>query len=172
MSDLSSFAVFPQSLEAYNAGMIVGNWVDPCDFDDFEDFEAQVKKVTKNAEEIMIADYNGSISSAFGEYPNLTEYFEFVSQVKASSIDENILLQFASNQHYQNLLDIVSDAEDSFLGSFDNMREFAWHWAEMQYPEFYNHEFFDIESYEHSLQNYGYLIFEDDWHNVYIFSEC
>ena len=158
---LSNLSIFPQSLDAYVGGSIVGKWIDPSNFEEFEEFEKEIQKVTRNAEEVMIADTNGA---DLGEYPNLPDYFEFCNACEASDIDTDILIEFANDRREFNA-DIVKQAEDSYIGEYDSFQDYADQSADEQMaccgegvPQFLMN-YFDYESYARDLE-YDFFVIE------------
>ena len=160
------------NLSAYNSGSLVGGWLYPLDFDSFDEFAEAIKRVTRNADEVAVHDYDDCPD--MGEYPDHEELYNLIHAIEDSYIDNEILIKYMSNQHYYSV-DLVQEAEESFITTADKFKDFAYEYAEEEIQNTVNAEavqfvfnHFDYDGYardlEHSftvieLDNYGAAIF-------------
>ena len=117
--------VYYANLGAYNSGRMVGDWLEPSEFESLEDFEKAIKKVTKNADEVAVHDYDNFPN--MGEYPSAEEIYNFAHQVK-EVIDSNHFLTMDIIRDYidatgRSIEEI--DFDDEFIGLYDTLKDFA-----------------------------------------------
>jgi len=161
------------NLEAYNSGRMVGGWVWPLHHDSIESYYKAIKRVTRNADEVAIHDYDDFPD--MGEYADHGELYEMIHAVEDSHIDNEILFKYMANQHNYSI-DLINEAEETFVGSlYDSFDDFANDQAHQdieclidkkaQQFVFNN---FDYDGYSRDLQH-SYYSFELSTYEVAIF---
>ena len=164
--------IYVASLEAYNAGEMVGNWVTPSDYEDYDKFRWAIMDATKNADEVAVHDYDGiNISN---EYPDFEDLYEFCQALE--NADEHMrepIIAYAENAYEDLNPDIVTKAEDYYVGTFSSFQEYADEWADEQLrnTDDFLKNYFDYESHARDLE-YDYMICDVSDYNVAIFSNC
>ncbi len=160
------------SLSAYNSGSLVGGWLYPLDFDSFDEFAEAIKRVTRNADEVAVHDYDDCPD--MGEYPDHEELYNLVHAIEDSYIDTEILIKYMNDQ-YNYSADLVSEAENAYITTADSFEDYAYQFAEDDINNMVNAdavEFvlnnFDYDGYARDLQH-SYTIIELDNYNVAIF---
>ena len=119
-------SIWAGSLSAYNNGTLLGEWLAPEDYQTYSDFDKAIKKVTKNAEEVAIMDYDNCPD--FGEYPCIESLYDFIVASKKSNVPFEALIKYAENQHIsepEDYINIITQAEDSYCGIWDNFQEYS-----------------------------------------------
>ena len=146
------------NLSAYNDGRMVGKWVYPLQYDSLESFER--------------ADYDDFPN--MGEYPDHDELYEMIHAVENSHIDNEILFLYMADQHDYSV-DLVEEAEKSFISVYDSWKDFANERAEEDIENTVNKEAvqfvfnnFDYEGYARDLKH-SYYSFELSDYSVAIF---
>ena len=164
--------VYFDNLEAYNQGRMVGGWLYPLDYDSFHSFYIAIKEVTRNADEVAVHDYDDFPN--MGEYPDHNELFEVVHAVENSHIDNDILFKYMANQHDYSI-DLITEAEDSYINIYDSFQDFANDYAHQEIENTVNKEAqqfvfnnFDYEGYARDLQH-SFYSFELSTYEVAIF---
>ena len=166
--------IYVASLEAYNSGRMVGDWVTPSNYSDFESFNYAIKLVTKNADEVAVHDYDGINLS--NEYPNFEELYEFCKSLEDSHLDEEVITAYADNIHSELTLELIEEAEKNYVGTCDSWQEFADEDADCRIEEIVNKEArqfvydnFDYEGYARDLRH-DYTVLDLPNYNVAIFT--
>ena len=166
--------IYVASLEAYNAGRMVGDWLTPSNYSDFESFNYAIKLVTKNADEVAVHDYDGINLS--NEYPNFEELYEFCKALEDSHLDEEVITAYADNIHSELTLELIEEAEKNYVGTCDSWQEFADEDADCRIEEIVNKEArqfvydnFDYEGYARDLRH-DYTVLDLPNYNVAIFT--
>ena len=85
--------IYVASLEAYNQGRMVGDWVTPTDYLSFEKFNDAIQVATEYADEVAVHDYDGINLS--NEYPNFEELYYFCQALKDSWVDDEVIMAYA-----------------------------------------------------------------------------
>ncbi|MGN9782785.1 antirestriction protein ArdA [Nonomuraea sp. ZG12] len=128
----STVSVHFWNLAAYVGGNLVGGWVDLDECANLDDFKAKVAEVTRNADEVLLGDYDSEFSIEFREYQSLESVWEI--HEKLSEVDSDNRQAFADYLAYVggvNYLDeAVSNFEDRYRGEYDSMEDFAWKYTE------------------------------------------
>ena len=162
------------NLSAYNSGRLVGGWLYPLDFGSFDEFAEAIKKVTKNADEIAVHDYDDCPD--MGEYPDHEELYNLVHAIEDSYIDNEILIKYMANQHDYSA-DLVQEAEESFITTADKFKDFAYEYAEEEIQNTVNAEAvqfvfnnFDYDGYARDLEH-SFTVIELDNYDVAIFRQ-
>ena len=119
-------SIWAGSLSAYVSGALLGDWLAPEDYQTYDDFDKAIKKVTKNADEVAIMDYDNCPD--FGEYPCIESLYDFIVASKESYIPFEALKKYAENQHIsepEDYINIIAEAEDSYCGIWDSFQEYS-----------------------------------------------
>ena len=163
--------VFIQSLADYNAGRIVGDWVDVTGMEE-SDLREAINKVLaqskeETAEEWMIADYEGFYSFELGEYSSNKTIIE-----AAKAINEHgeaytlyasyIGLEYATTEGF----------EEAYCGEWDSFREYS----DQLFDELYAHDipdsirfYIDYEAFARDLEIGDYYHDTDDTGKTHVF---
>jgi antirestriction protein len=158
---METMQVYYANLEAYNSGRMIGDWLKPSKFESLEDFEKAIKKVTKNADEVAVHDYDNFPN--MGEYPSAEEIYNFAHQVKEvvdsyHFLTMDIIMEYIdAMQQYHGIPNFDEiDFNDEFIGLYDTLKDFAeWHAYDVDsfesIPE-HMRRFFDWDYYAESLE--------------------
>jgi len=162
------------SLDAYVSGSLVGGWLYPLDFDSFDEFAEAIKRVTRNADEVAVHDYDDCPD--MGEYPGHEELYNLIHAIEDSCIDNEILIKYMSNQHDYSA-DLVQEAEESFITTADSFEDFAYEYAEQDIENIVNKDalqfvfnYFDYDVYARDLEH-SFNVIELDNYYVAIFNQ-
>ena len=49
--------IYVASLEAYNQGRMIGGWITPSEYEDFDKFRWAIQDATKHADEVAVHDF-------------------------------------------------------------------------------------------------------------------
>tara|TARA_B100001057_G_scaffold233509_1_gene233747 strand:+ start:11293 stop:11817 length:525 start_codon:yes stop_codon:yes gene_type:complete len=164
--------IYVASLEAYNSGRMVGDWITPCDYSDYESFQNAIKKATKNADEVAVHDYEGI--NLHTEYPDFEKLYEFAKGLEDSYLDNEVIFAFAEHTGEDPEFDLIAKAEDYYVGTFENFREYADDFADEmlgQQKDSFLTNYFDYESYARDLE-YDFIVCHVSGYNVAIFNNC
>jgi len=164
--------VYFANLGAYNEGRMIGGWLYPLDYDSFDSFYIAIKEVTRNADEVAVHDYDDFPD--MGEYPDHDILFEVIHAVENSHIENETLFKYMANQHDYSV-DLVEDAENTYISTYDSFEDFANEYADEEIMSKVNKEAqefvlnnFDYEGYAHDLKH-SYYSFELSNYSVAIF---
>ncbi len=163
--------IYVASLEAYNAGEMVGNWVTPSDYEDYDKFRWAIMDATKNADEVAVHDYDGiNISN---EYPNFEDLYEFCQALEDSYLDEEVITAYAEYTGDELDNELIANAENSYVGTYSSFQEYADEWADEQLRDTDDvlKNYFDYESHARDLE-YDYMVCDVSDYNVAVFSNC
>ena len=131
-----------QCLSAYNQGSHHFLWCDVWtmfkDSEDFEKFSDKWNKCLKfivdtspvpDSEEIFFPDYEGSISSIYGEYLSAKEvydFFELIDSIQAEQPELTVELINSLNKHFGGIQDVDFYLEKLiYYGEYDSNEDFA-----------------------------------------------
>jgi len=164
--------IYVASLEAYNQGRMVGDWVTPKDYLSFEKFNNAIQIATEYADEVAVHDYDGINLS--NEYPNFEDLYEFCKAL--ADADEHMrepIIAYAENAYEDLNPDIVTKAEDYYIGTYSSFQEYADEWADEQLRNIddFLKNYFDYESHARDLE-YDYMVCDVSDYNVAVFSNC
>ena len=166
--------IYVASLEAYNSGRMVGDWITPNDFSDFEKFNNAIQVATEYADEVAVHDYDGI--NLNNEYPDFEELYEFCKALEDSHLDEEVITAYADNIHSELTLELIEEAEKNYVGTCDSWQEFADEDADCRIEEIVNKEArqfvydnFDYEGYARDLRH-DYTVLDLPNYNVAIFT--
>ena len=165
--------IYVASLEAYNQGRMVGDWVTPSDYSDFEKFNNAIQVATKYADEVAVHDYDGI--NLNNEYPDFEDLYEFCKAL--ADTDEHmheVIIAYAENAYEDLNPDIITKAEDYYVGTYSSFQEYADDYANeilLSNADDFIKGYFDYESHARDLE-YDYMICDVSDYNVAIFSNC
>ena len=163
--------IYVASLEAYNSGRMVGDWVTPSDYLSFEKFNNAIQIATEYADEVAVHDYEGI--NLNNEYPDFEELYYFCEAVEDSWVDDEAIMAYA--EHTGNELDneLIADAENSYVGTFSSFQEYAEDYADelIHSTDDFLKSYFDYESFARDLE-YDYMVCDVSDYNVAIFNNC
>ena len=168
--------IYVASLEAYNQGRMVGDWLTPSDYEDFESFNNAIEVATEYADEVAVHDYDGINLS--NEYPNFEDLYEFCKALEDSHLDEEVITAYADNMHSELTPELIEEAEENYIDTYDNFQEFANDDADCRIEETVNKEArqfvynnFDYEGYARDLRC-DYTVLDLPNYSVAVFSNC
>ena len=163
--------IYVASLEAYNQGRMVGDWVTPTDYLSFEKFNDAIQVATEYADEVAVHDYDGINLS--NEYPNFEELYYFCQALKDSWVDDEVIMAYAEHTGDELDNELIANAEDYYVGTFDSFQEYADDFADEQLyiTDDFLKGYFDYERYARDLR-YDYTVLELSDSNVAIFNNC
>ena len=163
--------IYVASLEAYNQGRMVGDWVTPTDYLSFEKFNDAIQVATEYADEVAVHDYDGINLS--NEYPNFEELYYFCQALKDSWVDDEVIMAYAEHTGDELDNELIANAEDYYVGTFDSFQEYADDFADEQLyiTDDFLKSYFDYERYARDLR-YDYTVLDLSDSNVAIFNNC
>lgn len=161
--------IYVASLEAYNAGEMVGNWVTPSDYEDYDKFRWAIMDATKNADEVAVHDYEGIDLN--DEYPDFEKLYEFCQALEDSWLDDEVILAYAEDTGEELDTDLIVKAEENYVGTFGSFKEYADEWADEQLhnTDDFLKNYFDYESHARDLE-YNFMVCDVSNYNVAVFN--
>ena len=175
-NDNKKYGVYFANLAEYNNGNMVGGWLYPLEYKTFEDFVTAIKKVTKNADEIAVHDYDGFVN--MGEYPSHESIYNLAHALTESSLKDEIIIKYFNDFYsndYEDLIDEIKNIENNFISEYDSFEDYANERADeeiyCQIPKetqqfVFNN--FDYDGYARTLE-YDYHVIDLDNYKVAIF---
>ncbi|MEO3863434.1 antirestriction protein ArdA [Acrocarpospora sp. B8E8] len=140
MTSASTIKVHFWNLGAYVSGSLVGGWIDLDYCVDFEDFAGKVLDATRNAEEVILGDYESDFGISFSEYQGLEAIWavhEALCEIHESEREPfGDYLAYIGGVDY--LDTAISDWQDHYCGQFKSIEDYAWSFAEDVYPDLAN----------------------------------
>ena len=163
--------IYVASLEAYNSGRMVGDWVTPSDYLSFEKFNNAIQVATEYADEVAVHDYDGI--NLNNEYPDFEELYYFCEAVEDSWVDEEVILAYAECTGEELNNELIANAENSYVGTYSSFQEYADEWADEQLRDTDDvlKNYFDYESHARDLE-YDFMVCDVSDYNVAVFSNC
>ena len=163
--------IYVASLEAYNNGKMVGDWVTPTNYLSFEKFNDAIKIATKNADEVAVHDYEGI--DLDNEYPDFEDLYYFCQALEDSWLDNEAIIAYAENTGEELDNELIADAENSYVGTFNSFQEYAEDYADelIHSTDDFLKSYFDYESFARDLE-YDYMVCDVSDYNVAIFNNC
>lgn len=168
--------VYFANLEAYNCGNMVGGWLYPLEYDSLDSFYKAIKRVTRNADEVAVHDYDDFPN--MGEYPSHESLYNLAHALNESHLDKDTIIGYFNNYYtndLEELEDNIKDIENSFLCTCNTFRDFADEVADEDILNTVNKEAqqfvfnnFDYEGYAMDLRH-SYNVIELDNYQVAIF---
>ena len=164
--------IYVASLEAYNSGRMVGDWVTPSDYLTFEKFNNDIQIATEYADEVAVHDYDGI--NLNNEYPYQEEFenlYYFCQALKDSWLDEEIILAYAEDTGDELDNELIANAENSYVGTYSSFQEYADEWADEQLRDTDDvlKNYFDYESHARDLE-YDFMVCDVSNYNVAVFT--
>ena len=164
--------LYVASLEAYNSGRMVGDWLTPSDYLSFEKFNNAIQVATEYADEVAVHDYEGI--NLNNEYPDFEELYYFCHALKDSWVDDEVILAYAEDTGDELDNELIANAENRYVGTFSSFQEYADNYADeilLSNADDFIKGYFDYESHARDLE-YDYMICDVSDYNVAIFSNC
>ena len=163
--------IYVASLEAYNSGRMVGDWLTPSDYLSFEKFNNAIQVATEYADEVAVHDYDGI--NLNNEYPDFEELYYFCHALKDSWVDEEVILAYAECTGEELNNELIANAENSYVGTYSSFQEYADEWADEQLRDTADvlKNYFDYESHARDLE-YDYMVCYVSDYGVAVFSNC
>ena len=169
--------IYVASLEQYNSGRMVGDWITPTDYLSFEKFWNAIQIATEYAEEVAVHDYDGI--NLNNEYPYQEEFenlYYFCQALKDSWLDEEVILAYAEYTGVKPFIDeldneLIANAENNYVGTFNSFQEYADDYADGQLhnTDDFLKSYFDYESFARDLE-YDYMVCDVSNYNVAVFT--
>ena len=161
--------IYVASLEAYNNGRMVGDWITPTDYLSFEKFNDAIQVATEYADEVAVHDYDGI--DLDNEYPDFEELYYFCQALKDSWVDEEVILAYAEYTGDELDNELIANAENNYVGTFGSFQEYADEWADEQLRDTDDvlKNYFDYESHARDLE-YDFMVCDVSNHNVAVFT--
>ena len=161
--------IYVASLEAYNSGRMVGDWVTPSDYQSFEKFNNAIQVATEYADEVVVHDYEGI--NLNNEYPDFEELYYFCEAVEDSWVDEEVILAYAECTGEELNNELIANAENSYVGTYSSFQEYADEWADEQLRDTDDvlKNYFDYESHARDLE-YDFMVCDVSNYNVAVFT--
>ena len=162
--------IYVASLEAYNQGRMVGGWLTPSDYEDFDKFRWAIQDATEFADEVAVHDFEGI--SLDTEYPDFEKLFNFVQAMEESHLDNESIIAYAENCYsdYEDFM--VDEAEDNYIGTYDSFQDYADELADEILNDginAYASRYFDYEQHAKDL-DYDYMVLDVSGYQVAIFT--
>jgi antirestriction protein len=154
--------IYVANLEAYNNGRMVGDWVTPSDYANFESFYTAIQIATEYADEVAVHDYD-YLPSSMGEYPDIEGIYNFCHQVEDSFLCLDALIAYAEYMCGSDVTQINFDeAEDLYCGEWDSFKEYAQDYCDQvgdlqSIPEHLQY-YFDMDSYARDLEHNYHVV--------------
>ena len=163
--------IYVASLEAYNSGRMVGDWITPSDYLSFEKFNNAIQVATEYADEVAVHDYEGI--NLNNEYPDFEELYYFCQAVEDSWLDEEVILAYAEYTGDELDNELIANAENNYVGTFGSFQEYADEWADEQLRDTDDvlKNYFDYESHARDLE-YDFMVCDVSNYNVAVFTNC
>ena len=162
--------IYVASLEAYNQGRMIGGWITPSEYEDFDKFRWAIQDATKHADEVAVHDFEGI--SLDTEYPDFEKLFNFVQAMEDSHLDNEAIIAYAENCYSDYEDYMVDEAEDNYLGTYDSFQEYADEYADEMLNVRDNDflmNYFDYDSFARDLE-YDYTVLDIPNYQVAIFT--
>lgn len=164
--------IYVASLEAYNQGRMVGDWVTPSDYLSFVKFLNAIEVATEYADEVAVHDYEGI--DLDNEYPDFEELYYFCHALKDSWVDDEVILAYAEDTGDELDNELIANAENRYVGTFSSFQEYADNYADeilLSNADDFIKGYFDYESHARDLE-YDYMVCDVSNYNVAVFTNC
>ena len=161
--------IYVASLEAYNSGRMVGDWITPTDYLSFDKFWNAIQIATEYADEVAVHDYDGI--SLSNEYPDFEELYYFCHALQDSWLDDEVILSYAEYTGDELDNELIANAEGSYIGTYSSFQECADQWADAQLEntDDFLRNYFDYEGYARDIEG-DYAVCDVSNYNVAVFS--
>ena len=163
--------IYVASLEQYNSGRMVGDWITPTDYLSFEKFNNAIQVATEYADEVAVHDYDGIDMS--NEYPDFEDLYYFCQALEDSWLDNEVIIAYAEDTGKELDNELIADAENNYVGTFNDFQEYADDYADelMHSADDFLKSYFDYESFARDLE-YDYMVCDVSNYNVAVFTNC
>ena len=182
---MNDMRIYVASLSDYNAGNLLGAWID-CEGKDADELQDEVNEILRaskypnvtvedpdtgkrvpSAEEFAIHDHEG-FGSLVEEYTPLSEVADIVEAIEGAD-NADALLAYAD--YLGDFQEAVSNFEDAYNGEWDSEQAFAEDFVESCYTlEDPLAMYFDYEAFARDLfMDYTSL---DAPSGIYVFRDC
>ena len=161
--------IYVASLEAYNQGRMIGDWLTPSDYEDFESFNNAIEVATEYADEVAVHDYDGINMS--NEYPDFEKLYHFCHALQDSWLDNEVIIAYAEDTGKELDNELIADAENNYVGTYSSFQEYADDFADEQLhnTDDFLKSYFDYESFARDLE-YDYMVCDVSNSNVAVFT--
>jgi len=162
--------IYVASLEAYNQGRMVGGWITPSFYEDFDKFRWAIQETTQYADEVAVHDFEGI--SLDTEYPDFEQLFNFVQAMEESHLDNEAIIAYAENCYSDYEDYMVDEAENNYVGTYDSFQDYADEFADEILNDginAYASRYFDYEQHAKDLE-YDYMVLDIPNFQVAIFA--
>ena len=164
--------IYVASLEAYNQGRMVGGWITPSEYEDFDKFRWAIQDATEYADEVAVHDFEGI--SLDTEYPDFEKLFNFVQAMEESHLDNETIIAYVENCYCMTDYDdyMVDEAEDNYVGTYDSFQDYADDFADEILGDginAYAARYFDYEMHARDLRH-DYTVLDIPNYQVAIFT--
>ena len=164
--NLDNPCIYVANLGAYNAGRLVGKWLDLTTFKTAEELQQAVDRIANYlgyiyGDEWAIHDYSNFPN--LGENPDLEFVFE-LGQELHNHYAADAIIGFIDNvgcSNFDDVTHVMMDFDEAYEGEHTRFKEFA----ESQFDDLYLHEipehlqsYIDYEAYEHDLKHDYYEV--------------
>ena len=115
--------IYVANLGAYNAGHLVGKWLDLTTFEEVDDLQNEIDKIANSlgagyGDEWAIHDYS-NMPSSLGENPDLEKVLEIAELIQEYSFNQiNAFLEIYS-------IEDLNYFEESYAGEWSSFQEYA-----------------------------------------------
>ena len=160
--------IYVANLGAYNAGRMVGWWLDLTTFKDKDELQEAVDKVANYLGSIYGDEWAIHDTSNFpdmGENPDLEKVIEVAAMIKQEGYEQvKAFLEVYSIEDLEHF-------EDSYQGHWDSFKEFATEYMDncMEVPE-HLEDYIDYEKFSNNL-SYDYSEVDASTGGVFVFGE-
>jgi len=163
--------IYVASLEAYNQGRMVGDWITPKDYLSFEKFNNAIQVATEYADEVAVHDYEGI--NLNNEYPDFEALYYFCQALEDSWLDDEAIIAYGEDTGEELNTELIANAEGSYVGTYSSFQEYADEWADEQLRDTddFLTNYFDYESHARDLE-YDFTVCDVSNYNVAIFNNC
>ena len=162
--------IYVASLEAYNQGRMIGGWLTPSEYEDFDKFRWAIQDVTEHADEVAVHDFEGI--SLDTEYPDFEKLFNFVQAMEESHLDNEAIIAYAENCYTDYEDYMVDEAENNYLGTYDSFQEYADDYADEILNDgisAYAARYFDFDKHARDLEH-DYMVLDVPNFQVAVFA--
>lgn len=160
----ATYTIYVASLSDYNAGRLVGDWID-CDGKDASELQEEIDNILAKsqediAEEWAIHDHEG-FGQLISEYSSADTVAEIVEVLEG--IDEpQALIEYADHVGEDDIREAAQAFEDRYHGQWDSERAYAEEYVDStgmldEIPENLRH-YFDYEAFTRDLFMDGYFM--------------
>lgn len=133
MSTLTTNETVEISVHVVNAATYRGEWLDLWDYSDEEEFLAAVRRVTGNADELVITNIEGlSDTPGLTSLADVWSWHELINE-DTQPYHRQAMAAYLAHQSY--VIDYTSNFEDAYAGEWDSIEDLALDFFESVYGE-------------------------------------